>query len=226
MDGQSLLNVICGSATVLGLSDKNVNDTVWRATVLGWINLVNKDISNRQQNFHWRWLEKTVTAPTAIGQHSYDKPIDMYMNKMFSVYDRTNNRTYIFKPYDEFVNLIPNPSLSSGSPGWHTLFAGTIRLYPIPASIFTFFMDYGRRISSISDNATTIDIPDNYEDVVINGAMIYIYKFDPDMGDWKAQQQIYEAGIDRMIRDNNMSPSEKSQPQSHRNKRQGRVFPI
>jgi hypothetical protein len=216
MTGAQFLDTLCGSSTVLGLSDKNVNDTTWRATVLGWLNLVLKDISNRQQNFHWRWLEKTVTTPTVIDQHSYDLPSDIDSNKILSVYDRTADRTLIFKPYDEFVRLVPDPSSSTGSAYWYTLFAKTLRLYPIPASVYTVFMDYVKTITDLADDANTPDIPSKYDHIVINGVLEYIYKFDPDMGDWGTQRKAYESGIDNMIKDNNMSPNEIKIPESKR----------
>ncbi len=230
MTGEKILNILAGSGTQLGLSDKNTSDTDYRAMALDWLNLVNKDISNRQQNFHWRWLEKTSTMPTVEDQHSYDLPDDIDTNKINSIYDRTNNWTYVFISYDEFVRLVPNPSNSTGSARWYTLYATTLRLYPVPSSVYTLFMDYVKTISLIADASVAIDIPAKYDPVIIDGVLVYVYKYDPDLGDWAKQQIVYEAGIKRMIQDNNMSPSEKAIPESHRGRSRGRLgrglFPL
>jgi len=218
--GQEFLNILCGSSTIEGLTDRNPEDSRYRATMLGWLNLVLKDIQNRQQGWHWRWLEKTATASTVAGQHSYDLPDDIDTNKMFALYDRTNDNTYTFVPYDRFVRLFPDPSNEQGTPRWWTFWANTIRLYPVPASAFTFYLDYIKNITLLTDDASsTTDVPEKFDEVIIDGALVYAYRFDPSLGDWKSQQQLYEAGIQKMINDNRMMINELAESESHRLKR-------
>jgi len=214
--GQNFLNFLVGKTGQIGLLDKNVNDTSYRAFMLDCLNLVLKDIQNRQQSWHWRWLEKTATAPTVAGQIDYDLPTDVDTNKIFAVYDRTNDRTYGYLPYDEFVKLIADPSNSSGEAVLYTFWASMIKLWPIPASVITFYLDYISLITALTDATVACEIPAKYDNVVIDGALVYGYKFDPDMGDWKQQQAIYEAGIAKMIADNGAMINELGRTQGHR----------
>jgi hypothetical protein len=218
MNGAGILDTFCGTSSVLGLMDKNPDDTIFRATALGWLRLVVKNIQQRQKSWHWRFLEKTATAPTATGQHSYDLPTDIDTNKLFAIYERTNNITLTYKPYDEFVRLVANPSASSGTSLIWTFFAKTLRLYPVPASIITMYLDYIKLITSPSDDATALDIPDKYEPVVIDGMLVYGYKFDPEMGDVLKQQAIFEDSILRMEADNRTMINEYTETGSHRDR--------
>lgn len=217
MQGRELLDIVCSSSTVLGLSDKSSDDTVWRNTVLGWANLVKNDISNRQQTFHWRWLEKTSTTATVADQHSYDLPGDIDTSKIFAIYERTNDVTYQFIPYQKFVNLVANPSNDIGDPArWFTLWATTLRLYPVPSSVITIFLDYIKTITDIADDGVAIEIPEKYNTVLIDGILTYIYRFDPQLGDQSFQSQLYENGLAKMIKDNNQMIAENTMPTSHR----------
>jgi hypothetical protein len=219
MTGTQFLDFLVGKSGQIGLLDKNINDTSYRAFMLSCLNLVLKDIQNRQQSWHWRWLEKTATAPTVAAQIDYDLPTDVDTNKIFAVYDRTKDRTYKYIPYERFVRLVADPSNSSGDSVWYTFWASMIKLYPIPASVITFYLDYVSMVTALTDAAVSCELPAKYDPVVIDGALTYAYKFDPDMGVWTQQQAIYEAGIAKMIADNNMMINDGGETESHRFKR-------
>jgi len=219
MTGAQFLNIIVSSSTIHGLADKNSGDNKYRATALEWLNLTLKDIQNRQQQWHWRWLEITKTASTVSGQLDYDPPTDLDSNKIMALYDRTNDITYRFVPYDKFVRLVPNPSVDSGDTVWWTYWAGDIKLYPIPNQAMTFYLDYIKNVSALADDTNTTDVPSKYDQVIIDGAMSYALRFDPELGNWTQQQQLYEAGIARMIQDNNMMINEFMRSESHRDRK-------
>ena len=217
MSGKDFLDILCGSSTIEGLLDKNPNDIRYRVGCLNWLNLVLKDISTRQNSFHWLFLEKSATAPTVVDQHTYDPPIDIDTNKMFAIYDRTKDRTYKFVPYSKFVRYVPDPANYRGDIIIWTFFANTIRMLNIPTSVFTMYMDFIKTITLFSDNATSFtDIPAKYDSVILNGALVYGYRFDPELGDWEKQQAIFEIGITNMVRENSMMIAELPETQSHR----------
>lgn len=216
MTGAQFLDFIVGKSGQIGMLQKNVNDTSYRAFMLSCLNLVLKDISNRQQQWHWRWLEKTATAPTVASQHTYDVPSDLDTNKILAVYERTNDITMKFMPYDKFVRLVADPSADSGNAVIWTFYANTLRLYPVPSAVLTMYMDYIKTITALADSAGTTDVPAKYDTVIIDGALVYAYKFDKNMGDWAKQQVVFEAGVTRMIQDNNMSIGELAISESHR----------
>lgn len=216
MQGSAFLDILCGSSTIEGLLDKSSADTKFRLTCLGWLNLVLKDIQNRQQNWHWRFLEKTATASTVASQHTYDPPADIDTNKIVAIYDRTYDRTYTFRPYEDFVRLIADPTNDSGQSYIWTWFAGSIRLWPVPASAWTMYLDYISLTTALTDAAVSCEIPAKYDPVIIDGVLTYGYRFDPELGDSIKQQALYEAGVNRMIKDNFMVIAEIMQSQSHR----------
>ena len=217
MDGQDILNLIASSDTIIGLADKSSDDTVYRSTALKWANLVVDDIENRQQNFHWKFLEKTGTASTVASQHSYDLPADISGVKVLSVYERTNDVTYQYMDYSQFVKRVANPADNISTPSrlW-TLYANTLRLYPVPAGVITIYMDYVKKATKFADNDTAIDIPDKYTKVVIDGILALAYKLDRQLGDEALQVQIYEGGMQKMVQDNLSSPPEIFRSTTHR----------
>lgn len=222
MNGSSILNTFCGSSSVHGLMDKNSADTKYRATALGWLNLIIKDIAKRQKTWHWRFLEKTATAPTVASQMDYDLPTDIDTNKIFAISDRTQDRTYIYVPYEKFIRAVADPSNSSGNSIWWTFWANVIKLYPVPDSVWTFYLNYVKVMTAASDNATALDIPDKYEPAVINGMLVYGYKFDPDMGDWRTQKIQYDSDVDDMVSENLSMIGSLPETASHRGRLGGR----
>ena len=197
-------------------ADKNSNDTGYRALALIWLDDIIKDIQNRQTNFHWRFLEKTATASTVIDQHSYDLPSDIDTNKIIAIYDRTEDITYRFMPYERFVRYVADPSNSTGQSTIWTFFATTLRLYPVPDSEWTFFLDYIKIMSDGADSSATLDIPDKYKNIIIDGMLEKAFQFDPELGNTQIQRAIYEADVARMIMDNIQMPAEVQKSTSHR----------
>ena len=136
MTGAELLNVICGTSTILGLAQKSASDTVYRASALGWLNLVLKDIQNRQQGFHWRFLEVTGTLSLVDDQFNYDlvtafSTIDT--QKVVNVYDKTHDTPIPYRDYKKFRQYVAKESNDSGDPLLWTLNQGDLCLYPVPS---------------------------------------------------------------------------------------------
>ncbi len=204
MTGAEFLDFFMGTATSQGMLDKNPDDTGYRALVLKWMRLVCNDIANRQQNWHWKWLETKVTAPTVVNQMDYDLPADIDTTKIFKLFDRNFDRTYTYLPYEKFVDRIPDPTISYGEPCIYTVWAGTIKLFPIPNLVFTVFLDCVKKITPFTDAAVSIEIPDKYDHVIIDGVLKWAYKFDPELGDEVKQTGIYENDISLMMMDNRL----------------------
>ena len=152
---------------------------------------------------------------------------DIDTNKLFALYDRTNDRTYKYIPYEKFVKLVADPSNSSGASIWWTFWAKMIKLYPIPASIITFYLDYISLVTALTDAAVSCEIPAKYDPVIIDGVLVYAYMFDRELGDPIAQRKIFESGINGdggvkgMISDNNMMINDGGETESHRVRRGG-----
>ena len=201
---------------LLKLTDKSSNDTGYRSLLLLWCNKILNDIANTQTSHHWRFLEKTGTMQTAIDQHTYDLPSDIDTNKMFALYERTNDISLVFVPYWRFVEIVADPSNDSGQSVWWTFYAGTLRLYPVPSAVLTMYMDYIKNLTELADNGNSTDVPEKYEGVIIDGVMAEAYKFDKELGDFTSQYQLYQQGLRRMVTDNSMMIAETTRSISHR----------
>ena len=223
---------------ILKLCDKNSADTGYKALALIWYDLVLKDIQNRQQNFHWRFLEILGTSfNTAVSDFDYvlttiDGSVPIDTTKIIHVYDKTNDWTYTFVPYERFRERVADEANDTGDPYVYSIFAGNLLLWPVPDSITATLFDYVRMLADAADSATEILVPDKYKAVLYDGILKYAWSHDPELGDAGTKTLEYEAGITRMIADNQMIISENVIPISHRDKKRigtGRhtgLFPI
>ena len=217
MTGEGILDFI------LSHCDKNSSDTSYRALALNWLNLIMKDIQARQQGFHWRFLEVLGDSfSTAADDYDYALSTTLTSSidttKIIHVYDKTNDITYKFVPYDRFRQYVADETNDTGQSAFFSIFADNLLLYPVPDSTVTTYVDYVKLITDATDATTVLDIPSKYEKVVIDGILEFAYQFDPELGARGDQHTVYEQGIDRMISENQQIIAEISQPVSHRAK--------
>jgi hypothetical protein len=220
MTGEGLLDIIIAHC------DKNSSDSSYRALALKWLNLIVKDIQSRQDGFHWRFLETTEDFDTVVDQFEYDfgtiltATIDT--TKVVHVYEKTNDVTLKYVPYERFRELVADETEDTGEPSTvFTLFKSRLMLFPVPSAVITHYIDFISIMGDVSDDTTELSIPDKYQKVVIDGILTYAYQFDPELGDRTAQEVIYENGMARMIRENRSVIAEDMMPVSHR-ERHGR----
>lgn len=219
MNGQTLISTLMDNCD----KDKNA-DTTYRAMALKWLQYVLGHIDSRQESFHWRWYEKTVTTDTVVDQFSYDMPTDMDTNKILGVYDDTNDIDYKYMSPDRMRKYAPDPSEISGTKTiWFSFFAQTLRLLPVPSDVRTIFFDYVRTTTAPDDGTTELDIPDKYEYAVFAGMMAFAYKYDPDLGDANAQWQLFSSYVDTMVINNGSMPCEIGEPENKRTRFEKRM---
>lgn len=216
MTGASILDFIVSHC------DKNSSDSAYRALALKWLNLVVKDIASKQDGFHWRFLEVLgATFNTAVADYDYAfatiLPTTLIdTTKAIHVYEKTNDITMTFVPYEKFRQFVADETQDSGTSRYFSIFANYLLLYPIPSAIVAFYIDYVKLMSVITDSATVLDIPDKYEKVVIDGILEFAYQFDPELGSAGDQRIRYKDGLDTMIRENQQIIAENIIPFSHR----------
>jgi hypothetical protein len=211
-------------ATVLDnflvLMDKKSTDTSYRALALIWLDLVLKDIQNRQDSFHWRFLEVIgTTFSTAVDDFDYALSTiapSIDTQKVIHVYDKTNDRTYRYIPYERFKDIVADESNNEGVPYIFSIGGDNLLLWPRPSAIVTNYIDYVKVIGDAADDSVTILVPDKFKKVVIDGMMEFGFKFDPELGNAVNQNAIYESGIDRMRKENSQMIMENMRPVSHR----------
>jgi len=216
MTGSGILDFIISHC------DKNSDDTVYRALALKWLNLVLKDIQNKQESYHWRFLEvRATTFNTAASDYDYALATiasNIDTTKAIHVYEKTNDVTLTFVPYERFKQLIADETASSGDPRFFTIFAGMLLLWPTPDAIVAFYIDYVKLITAATDSLTSLDVSDKYEKTIIDGVLEYAYQFDPELGSSADQRTRYREGVEQMIRENSQMIAENTMPMSHRDK--------
>jgi hypothetical protein len=203
--------------------DKNSNDTAWRGLALKWLNLILKDIQSRQESFHWRFLEVLgATFNTAAADYDYAfatiLPTTLIdTTKTIHVYQKTDDITLTFIPYERFRQKVADETEDSGTPRWYSIYANNLLLWPIPDSVVVaHYIDYIKLITAATDSSTTLDIPDKYEKVIIDGMLEYAYMLEPEKGNRAEQHLIYEDGILKMKQENQQIIAENVLPVSHR----------
>jgi len=199
----------------LGKIQVLTTDTYFRLIALNWCNRILRDINAREE--HWSFLEQTATFPTIAGIMTYDPPDDIDGNKYLSL-RQTATPAKLRRYTQERLDLeFPNPTEDSGNPLRYIPFADGLKLHPVPSSVITITERYLKKITILADNdVITTELPEKYNDVVINGMEKYAFKYFPKFGNARDAVSLYEAGIVTMQRDNvvSMDADYISQPHS------------
>ena len=183
---------------------------------LDWLNRTARKIAGSDP--HWRFLEKTATFSTVASQMSYDLPsdIDLSGNKIISLKQNESPTKLIYIDQRSFDSLEPDPTTSSGYPYWYTTYGKYLRLYPVPDSAITIYMRYIKTIDNFADNSTEhADLPDKWQDVVLDGMKIHAFRYEPEWGNADNQMVVFEAGLKKMRDDNKITIDDDQVSWSH-----------
>lgn len=210
MNGAALIDSLMYS---VGKVQTKATDTNYRTIALDWLNLILKDVNSRQP--HWKWLEKTSTFDTVATQMSYDLPTDIDEYNIYDMRQTESPAKLIYIPQRRLDSLDPDPTTNTGDPTHWTVFADSLRLYPVPSQAITITMRHLRLITAATDAATALDIPDKYSETILNGLKIHGYNYEPEWGSSADSRIVYELGIDRMIKDNSTIIDDDGISESH-----------
>jgi len=130
MTGKGILDYI------LKVTEHNSDDADYRSLAFDWLKLIFKDIDNRQDGYHWKFLEVrekliALTADT-FGYALATIASDIDTTKVLTVYDKVNDRVITYVPYERFKELVADETTNSGDPQVFTIYAGQILLWPVP----------------------------------------------------------------------------------------------
>ena len=91
--------------------------------------------------------------------------------------ERTNDKVIQIISYDDFVELYPDPTISSSStPDHAAFFANRLYLGPTPNTTTTLYLDYVKLLNKVT-SASTLPFEDKYDELVEAGAREYVIKF-------------------------------------------------
>lgn len=220
MDGKSFIDQMMYD---MYKSSVLTTDTTYRAMCLNWLNLVLKDISTRQENFHYGFLEMTCYFTTVAAQASYDLPSTIDGYKVFSVRRLDGDVRLDYVDPHIMDKYVPDPTVSSGNPYNYTLWANSIKLYPVPSAAQDIYLRYIRTITLLTDSAaSTTLIPAKWDDVILCGALAKAtrlkQKEKPALSNLDLKQE-YESGIQRLITECGVRMDYNNVAESHRSYR-------
>lgn len=184
----------------VGKIQTKTTDTNYRIIATNWFNQVIRDISSREKR--WKWLEKTSTFPTVESQLSYDLPSDIDGYNIFSLKQTETPITLKYIDQRRFDQLEPDPTETEADPEFYTVYASSLRLFPTPSQEITMTLRYLKTATALADDDETLDIPEKWDSVLLDGAKVHAFNYEPEWGSPKTQIQLYEAGIARMLQDN------------------------
>lgn len=155
----------------------------------------------------------TATGSASFTRDMYDLPSDY--KAMYSVRTLANNTVMTQVGRRLYDRVVANEQTTS-TPVWYDLYmvgsVGKIRLLPPPNSADTLLMRYYRRmaVATSTADATTLDIPQDYEPYLIAWAK---WHFLVDKGDGRLEQgktwfTLGEQGLTMMVKEQNRKPDE------------------
>lgn len=118
------------------------------------------------------YREETGTLAIAAGTASGTLPDDVkQVSSVRHIVSTTNHRQLVPWERAQFY-MLPN-RVAVGNPSIYyvgkTLSALTINLWPVSSTEITLAVDYGRAVETVTDPSETIDIPQDWQDALIQG---------------------------------------------------------
>jgi len=159
---------------------------VTEADIIRWINDGQREIIKHNETL----LEKASTTSTVANQQAYNLPTDlMIFQGMFFKDSGMNSfqklKGYNFKQFNELVDQWDGTDYPAGVPTIFTLYAGQFLLFPIPSLSLSNAIKiyYNRKPTDVVTGASSIDLPDQYFEVLVKHCLSQAYEMDED---WEA----------------------------------------
>lgn len=174
-----------------------------------WINQTVMDI-HRRTNF--RELHVASTIATVADQIEYDySDISGVTNNsevdhILGIRDQDNDVNLQPISYATLYEFEPDPeNEGTNNPVWYYIKDEKIGLVPVPNSVLTYQIDYKKRATDMSADADTLDLPDEWLDVVLTGAEARGLRYQKRQ-DWVATHQLYEQMVSSYMADTQPVP--------------------
>lgn len=159
---------------------------VTEADIIRWINDGQREIVKHNEEL----LEKTATTSTVAGQQEYTLPADLMIFRSLTYKDTGMNsfqklKGYSFNQFNELIDQWDGTDYPEGVPTVYTQYAGKFILFPIPVLSLTNSIKiyYNRKPTDVSTGASTVDLPDQYFEVLVKHCLSQAYEMDED---WEA----------------------------------------
>lgn len=153
--------------------------------VLRWINDAQREIVMQAEDL----LQTITTASTVANQQDYDVPANMFILRSLHFksagapsYTRLKNLS--LQEFDEYIDGWDGTAYTGQDPTVYCIYAGKIKLFPIPVSSGTDDLKiyFSRRPIDVVNDASTIDLPEEYFNAVVSYCLSKAFEMDEDWG--------------------------------------------
>lgn len=159
---------------------------VMDADIIRWINDGQREMVKHNENL----LEKTALTSTVANQQEYTFPTDMLIFRQVS-YKPTSFRSfmklkgYSFVEFNELVDGYDGTEYPAGVPNVFSIFENKLILFPIPDQSLSNSLKiyYNRKPTDVVNQASVIDLPDDYFEPLVKYCLSQAYEMDED---WEA----------------------------------------
>lgn len=167
-----------------------------------WTSQVLMDIWSKRK---WKFARKIGTITTVASQENYSLASDYDFGGVYDVYDTTNDFKLFPVQNQQFDLVYPNPS-TTGKPQFYRLWdvdadnIQVIRLYPIPAGVYTVKYKYYRVPSNMTTGTETPPLPNKYRELLVLGPLAMLFEKDQNP-QANIQWAKYNQKLNQMISD-------------------------
>lgn len=162
------------------------------ADIIRWVNDGQRQLVMQNEGI----LEQIGYASTVAAQQNYSLPADLLILRTVHLKDPNsasyfNIKYYAFNEFDQLVDGWDQTAVDRGYPMMYTIYAGQIRLFPLPDTGQTNGLKiyYNRSPVDVIDATSTIDIPVLYHEVLVKYCLQQAYEMDEEFDKAEAKFQ-------------------------------------
>lgn len=171
-----------------------------------WLNLVYQEIVSRKQ---WSWLEASASFNTVANTYEYAvTSLGSDVDKVASLRIEESPDYLIAVPALSMDAMFPDPDRSTGQPRYYTIWGANIRVFPVPAQVYSIKGKYYKTAPELTSDSSTPLIPAKFHWVWLKGAQAYGLEFNDDTRALQARAE-FERGIMLMRGDDTKVPDER-----------------
>jgi hypothetical protein len=176
-------DIITRVRKIAGDTDVNQFDD---ATIMAWINDGMRECAINNNLF-----QVEATQNTVIGTNQYSLPSDIA--KLHSVkYDNVKLPDMTLQEFDE---QFTTDGTDRGTPVNYVIWAGKIKLYPVPDAIKTLTIDYIRQPTEVTAVGNTPELPPIYHLRLVDYCLAQVAQQDDDLQRYQMKMDEFRTGV-------------------------------
>ncbi len=181
------------------IKDRLRNANYTDALVDQYINATQRHITNR---YALRFMETSTTQATTQSDYDYALPADFQQMLTLRITAPTANVSDITKNYltnETFDAKYPAPT-DEGTPSYWTVYGDDLLVYPVPdATVNTLTLKYLKSATTLTDDSDVPEIPEEYQEVLITGALYRIFQSDDQYAEAMNTKDEHTALVEDML---------------------------